>query len=78
MDRKTSKRSGKIDFETISKPSRLVAVTGADGDLVTALGAAAVEHGCTGLGLHTGEKPVGLRAVAAVRLKGALRHGTDS
>jgi hypothetical protein len=66
-------------FPTIrTKFERLVAVTGADGDLVTALGATAAEHGCTGLGLHTGEKPVSLRAVAAVRLKGALRHGTDS
>jgi hypothetical protein len=68
----------KVDFKTISKPTRLVAVTGADGNLMTALGATAAEHGSTGLGLHTGEKPVGLRAVAAVRLKGALRHGTDS
>jgi hypothetical protein len=53
---------------------KLVAETGADGDLVTALGAAAAEHGCTCLGLHAGKKAVGLGAVAAVRLKGALRH----
>jgi hypothetical protein len=66
-------------FPTIrTKIERLVAETGADGDLMTALGATAAQYGCTGLGLHTGKKPVGLRAVAAVRLKGALRHGTDS
>jgi hypothetical protein len=56
---------------------RLVAETGADGDLVTALGAAAVEDGGTGLGLHAGEKTVGLGAVAAVGLEGTLRHGTE-
>jgi hypothetical protein len=33
---------------------RLVAETGADGDLVTALGATAVEDGGARLGLHTG------------------------
>ena len=58
--------------------SRLVAETGADGNLVTALGATAVENGGTGLGLHAGEEAVGLRAMAAVGLKGALRHGTNS
>ena len=57
---------------------KLVAVTGADGDLVTALGAAAVENGGASLGLHAAQKAVGLGAAAAVGLKGALRHGTDS
>jgi hypothetical protein len=52
----------------------LVAETGADGDLVTALGAAAIENGGTSLGLHAGEEAVGLGAVAAVGLKGTLRH----
>jgi hypothetical protein len=56
----------------------LVAETGADGDLVTALGSAAAENGGTGLCLHPGEEPVSLRAVAAVRLKGTLRHDKNS
>jgi hypothetical protein len=56
----------------------LVAESCADGDLVTALGAAAVQDGSTGLGLHAGKKPMGLRAMAAVRLKGTLRHGNNS
>jgi hypothetical protein len=54
---------------------RLVAETGADSDLVTALGTAAIEDGGTCLGLHAGEKAVGLGAVAAVGLEGTLRHG---
>jgi hypothetical protein len=53
----------------------LVAVTGADGDLVTALGATTAEDGSAGLGLHAGEETVGLRAVAAVGLESTLRHG---
>jgi hypothetical protein len=55
---------------------RLVAESGADGDLVTALGATTAENGSPGLGLHAAEETVGLRAMAAVGLKGALRHGT--
>jgi hypothetical protein len=62
-------------FKAIS--AKLVAETGADGDLVTTLGTAAIEDGCTSLGLHAGEKAVGLGAVAAVGLKGTLRHGTE-
>jgi hypothetical protein len=60
-------------------PSRkkLVAVTGADGDLVTALGAAVVENGGACLGLHAAKEAVGLGAAAAVGLKGTLRHGTE-
>ena len=54
----------------------LVAETGADGDLVTALGTTTVEDGGTGLGLHAGQETVGLRAVAAVGLESTLRHGT--
>ena len=53
----------------------LVAETGADGDLVTALGTTTVEDGGTGLGLHAGQETVGLRAVAAVGLESTLRHG---
>jgi hypothetical protein len=56
---------------------RLVAVTGADGNLVTALGAAAIENGSASLGLHAGQKTVGLGTAAAVGLKGTLRHGTE-
>jgi hypothetical protein len=56
----------------------LVAETGAHGDLVTALGAATAEYCGPCLRLHPGEKPVSLRAVAAVRLKGTLRHDKNS
>jgi hypothetical protein len=56
------------------RSEELVAETGADGDLVTALGAAAAENGGACLGLHAGEEAVGLGAVAAVGLKGTLRH----
>ena len=52
----------------------LVAEAGADGDLVTALGATAAEHCGTCLGLHAGKEAVSLGAVAAVGLKGTLRH----
>jgi hypothetical protein len=44
---------------------------------MTALGAAAIQDGGASLGLHAGEKAVGLGAVAAVGLKGTLRHGTE-
>jgi hypothetical protein len=43
---------------------------------VTALGTTAAKYGGARLGLHTGKEPVGLRAVAAVGLKGTLRHWT--
>lgn len=52
----------------------LIAEACGDGDLVAALGAAAAENGGTGLGLHAGEEAMGLGAVAAVGLKGALGH----
>jgi hypothetical protein len=52
----------------------LVAEAGGDSDLVAALGAAAVEDGCTGLGGHAYEESVDLATAAAVRLKGALGH----
>jgi hypothetical protein len=54
--------------------SKLVAEACADGDLVTALSAATAEDGSTGLGLHASQETVGLGAVAAVGLKGTLRH----
>ena len=52
----------------------LVAETGADGDLVTALGAATAENSGSCLGLHAGKKAVGLGAMAAVGLESTLRH----
>ena len=52
----------------------LVAVTGADGNLVTAFGAATAENGGSCLGLHAGKKAVGLGAMAAVGLESTLRH----
>jgi hypothetical protein len=45
---------------------------------VTALGATAAEDCCTSLGLHAREEAVGLGAVAAVGLKGTLRHDKNS
>src|ERR1700679_2526445 len=71
---------GLLSFEFCLRRHRgeLVAVTSADGDLMTALGATAAEDGCTSLGLHTREEAVGLGAVAAVGLKGTLRHDKNS
>src|SRR5271157_4813279 len=43
---------------------------------MAALGAATRQYGCSALGLHTCAKAVNFRAMAAVRLKRALRHGT--
>ena len=68
-----SEFASKFDPEAMA-PSRLVAETGADGDLVTALRAAAAQHIGAGLSLHPRKEAVGLRAMAAVRLKGTLRH----
>src|SRR5579875_2083771 len=52
----------------------LVAVTCADGHAPAARGAAAAEHGCARLGLHTRAETVLLQAALAVGLKCALRH----
>jgi hypothetical protein len=60
--------------QPVNDLGRLVAEAGADGDLVASLGTAAAQHRSTCLGLHAGEKPVGLGAVSAIRLEGALRH----
>ena len=58
-----------------SAPSKeLVAETGADGDLVTALSATAVKNSGARLGLHAGKKAVGLGAMAAIWLESTLRH----
>jgi hypothetical protein len=61
-----------------NRKKRLVAVTSADGDLVTSLGATAAEDCCAGLRLHAAQEAVGLGAAATVGLKGTLRHGTNS
>jgi len=53
---------------------KLVAEAGGDGDLVAALGAAAIEDGGSGLGGHANEEAVDLATAAAVRLEGALGH----
>jgi hypothetical protein len=53
-----------------------VAEAGADGNLVPPFGAPAAKHSRARLGLHPGQKPVSLGAVAAVGLKGTLRHFT--
>jgi hypothetical protein len=52
----------------------LVAEAGRDRDLVAALGAAAAQHGGTGLGGHAAQEAVDLAPAAAIGLKGALRH----
>jgi hypothetical protein len=51
-------------------------MAGAHRDALAALGTAAGQHGGSALGLHAGAKAVDLRAVTAIRLKCALRHGT--
>ena len=56
--------------------ANLVAEAGAHGNLVAALGTPAAQHRRACLGLHPGKKPMGLRAMAAVRLEGSLRHFT--
>jgi hypothetical protein len=60
--------------DSVERADELVAEASADGDLVASLGTPAAQHGCASLGLHAGEEPVGLGAVAAVRLEGTLRH----
>jgi hypothetical protein len=53
---------------------RLVAETGAYGDADTADGAATVQDGSTGLGLHSSAETVGFHAFASIWLKCALGH----
>jgi hypothetical protein len=53
---------------------KLVAEACGDGDLVTALGAAAAQNGGSGLGGHANEKAVNFGAAAAVGLECALWH----
>jgi hypothetical protein len=53
---------------------RLVAEASADGDALAANCTAAAEHGCACLGLHTRAEAVSFHALAAIRLKCALRH----
>ncbi len=54
----------------------LVAEACGDGDLMTALGAAAVENSGSGLGGHANEEAVDLAATTAVGLESALGHGS--
>ena len=60
----------------IDQEGKLVAVAGADRDAMTALGATAGQYGRSALGLHASAKAVYFRAMATIRLKCALRHGT--
>jgi hypothetical protein len=57
-----------------SKNERLVAEAGRDGDLVAALGAAAVQYSLAGFGGHTNEKSVDLGTATAIGLECALGH----
>jgi hypothetical protein len=52
----------------------LVAEAGRDGDLVAALGAAAIQDGAAGFAGHANEEAVNFAATAAVGLECALRH----
>jgi hypothetical protein len=47
---------------------------GTDGQFLAAASAAPGQNGASVLGLHAGQKPVGLGAVAIVRLKSTFRH----
>jgi hypothetical protein len=73
----TAKREATLEVVSPLKRQKLVAVAGADGNLVTALGTTAAENSCTGLGLHAAEKTMGFGAAAAVGLKSTLGHGTE-
>lgn len=50
-------------------------MSGADGDLVTAFGAATRKNSGSAVSLHPNAKAVGLGTVAAIGLKCALWHG---
>jgi hypothetical protein len=52
----------------------LVAEAGADCYALAADGAAAAQHGSTGLGLHARTETMGFHAFAAIGLKCALGH----
>jgi hypothetical protein len=52
----------------------LVAESGADSHALATDGAAAAQHGSTGLGLHARTETMGFHPFAAVGLKCALRH----
>jgi hypothetical protein len=72
-DKRTSKPTANL-MATSASSKELVAETGADGDLVTALGATTVKNSGARLGLHARKKAVGLGAMAAIGLEGTLRH----
>ena len=57
-----------------NKTAGLVAESGTDGNALAAHGAAAAENGGAALGLHASTEAVSLDALAAIRLKCALRH----
>ncbi len=63
-----------IHFPFAKGEKKLVAVTGADRDALAALGAAARQYGLPSFALHAGPEAMRLGAVAAIRLKCALRH----
>ena len=75
---KTGDRNLPLARQELGLGQQLVAESCADCDLVTTLGATAAQDGGTGLGLHAGEKAVGLGPVAAVGLEGTLRHDKNS
>jgi len=58
----------------LSLGQALVAVPCTNSDLVTALGTSTAKDSSASLGLHPRKKPMGLCAVAAIGLKGTLRH----
>ena len=55
-------------------PQKLVAESGADGNALAALCAAAIEYGGSALGLHARTESVLLRALTPVRLESAIGH----
>jgi len=59
---------------TFGKTRDKILPLGADGQLFPAFGATPREHRTAVLGLHPGEKAVGLGAMTIIRLKGAFRH----
>jgi hypothetical protein len=69
-------------MQTIPAPTKgevkrrkdLVAEASADSHTLAADGAAAVEHGGAGLGLHASAETMGFHTLAAIGLKCALGH----
>lgn len=59
-----------------SHPGTLIAISGADGNPLAALGATARQHGLSGFGLHAAAETMNFGSAAAIGLKCALRHGS--